>query len=171
MKRLDKTRDYGTIHPAEIAVGDTTVAAHFNQDGYYFDHEGNLVEALLTPEQKKKLAAKPAAAKAKTQAKPAAKPKADAGDEQEAEDASDEADGNDEAKPAADGDELNIVSWLMGEIDYPVTAVREAVKKRYNTWKTSTRELILFLVEDQKVVTPKQLKPEWQQAIGMGKAA
>ena len=53
-KRLDKSRPYGQHCPPENG-------AFFNQDGFDFDHEGRIVEKLLSADQKKQLEKKPPA--------------------------------------------------------------------------------------------------------------
>lgn len=144
-KRLDKSRDFGTYHPADQG-------AHYNQDGLDFDHEGYIVESRLTPEQKAKLAKKPASAPHKQHAPKPPKPAKEPG----------EGEGGGEA-PTKDG--LNLEAWLRGEEDYNFDHVRHAVKDRYSVWKTGKRDLILFLVDEQKLVEAERLSDEYKTLI------
>lgn len=138
-KRLDKSRDFGTYHPPDGG-------AHYNQDGYDFDHTGALVEDRLTEEQKERLKKKPTAPPPKPPA-PAAHGKA-----HKKETVPD---------PEPDADGLNLEAWLRGEEDYPFPDVQKAVKARYSVWKTAKRDLLLFLVEDQKLVETDDLSDEF----------
>jgi hypothetical protein len=145
-KRLDKSRDHGTYHPADGG-------AHYNQDGYDFDHEGYLVESRLTPDQHAHLAKKkPAPSQAPKPPKAAAAPK-------EEDDEANHEGGN------AEADGLNLEAWLRGEEEYNFDAVRHAVKARYNVWKTGRRDLVLLLVEEQKLVGVDALSDDLKALI------
>ena len=150
-KTLDRSRPFGTVHPPYEG-------AHFEQDGYHFDVEGKLVEALLTPEQKTKLAQK---------AKP---PRPPAG-----------TDGNSEPKqpvppnpPQAGegnkddgGDEnaVNLEQWLRDEASAPFKEVRQAVKARYNVWKTAKTDIVALLVLEQHLVAAEDIDPELRKLL------
>lgn len=167
MKRLDKTRDHGTCHPPEND-------AVYSQDGFFFDRDGKLVEALLTPAQKEYLEAK-AAQRAARAVKPEgggdkpkssgepktkpAKPEAKTPAAQAADEIDDEQDfdGDGEPKKPADDEELNIEEWLRGAADHPFPAIKAAVKQRFNVWKTGKRALLEFLVDEQKIVSREAL--------------
>lgn len=146
-KRLDKSRSFGSYHPPDTG-------AFYTQDGYDFDHEGYIVEAKLTPEQREQLAKKPMkqpAPKKPAAAKPPAPPV------------------EDEEPPSSDeysADDLNLEAWLRGEEDYSFPDVQQAVKARYSVWKTSKRDLLLFLVEDQKLVEEDALSDEFKAVVG-----
>lgn len=145
-KRLDRSRDFGTYHGSSNG-------AVYNQDGFDFDQEGRIVEALLTDEQKKLLATKKGPAP-KPPA-PAAKVEAPAEEKPEPPPASEDT-----------GDSLNLEMWLRGEADYPFPAVQKAVKERFSVWKTARRDLLVFLVDEQKVVTSDELCPDLKNVIG-----
>jgi hypothetical protein len=140
MKRLDKTRDYAMYYPDHIG-------AHFEQDGYVFDHEGEFMvghpNQKPLPEKKPQPAEKqPQAPKSKQQQTAAAPVAATEGD-----------------------DEINLESWLRGEADYPIGDVQRVVKERRHKWCTSKVDLILFLVEDQKIVDAGALRDEFKALI------
>jgi hypothetical protein len=149
-KRLDRTRDYGTYCPPEPPAPGTTQGAFYNQDGLDFDHEGYVVEWRLSPEQREKLARK-AAPKPPA---PAAKPAVAAGDGDEP-----------PTVPNENDDGLNLEMWLRGEEDYPFPDVQKAVRARMNVWKTAKRDLILFLVEEQKLISTDELSAEFKSMV------
>jgi hypothetical protein len=140
-KRLDRSRDYGTYHPPDDG-------AHYNQDGYDFDHDGELVEHRLTAEQQERLKKKGPAAPPKPPAPAPSHGKAHHAKETVHD-------------PEPDADGLNLEAWLRGQEDYPFPDVQKAVKARYSVWKTAKRDLLLFLVEDQKLVETDALSDEF----------
>jgi hypothetical protein len=153
-KRLDKSRPYGSYHPPEPGKVDGDAACHFNQDGYDFDHNGEIVEWRLNDAQKAALKKKPPTAPAKQHTPKPPKPQGDGGEGAEDEGADEHADG------------LNLEAWLRGEEDYDFGAVQKAIKERYHVHKTSKRDMILFLVEDQKLVEESVLSDQFKAVIG-----
>lgn len=134
-KRLDKTRPHGTVHGEH--------GASYEQDGFLFNHEGHLIEELLTPELRDKLAAmaKKAAAKAPAE----------------------EGDGDDDGK-GIDPDAINLELWLRGEAKYNFDAVRKEVKRRFGVWKTGKADVVEVLVEEG-IVTLDDLAPEFKKLM------
>lgn len=148
-KRLDRSRSFGEYHPPENGT-------FFNQDGFDFDHEGHLVADRLTEAQKKQLAKKaPAAPKAEADSKPEGQ--SDGSPE-------DTSQPNSPANPQA-GDDLNLEMWLRGEEDYPFSKVQAVVRSRFNVWKTARRDLVMFLVEEQKLVAVGDLSDEFKSLV------
>lgn len=160
MRRLDRSRSAGQYFPPiphETVPGAT---AHFEQDGMKFDHDGVLIEAFLTPEQKKKLDAKAAqaAAPAPKTGEPAAKTEPQTRLEKR------QANPDKDKQPG--GDQLNLVAWLMGEERYQEFRVKKVVRDRYSRQFGSINDLVEFLVTDQHLVQPEQLAPEFKSIFG-----
>lgn len=148
-KHLDKSRSYGTHYPPYEG-------AYYQQDGFHFDNDGNVVEALLSPDQKKLLderAAKSAAAKAAGQQPEADKPPAP---EPEPETA------------GADEEEVNLADWLKDDKAYSFMLIRDIVKARYSVWKTSKAAVVNFLVNEHKLVLPEDLDPDLRKLYAAG---
>lgn len=155
-KTLDKSRDYGTQHPPEFGV-------FYFQDGYPFDQDGKIVEAMLTDPQKEALAKKVSAAVAAKPPAPAVtKGKAPAVEPKPESDT----EPKEQTEPEGTEDGLNLTAWLKGEESYPFPEIQKAVKARFNVWKTGKRDLVLFLVEDQKLVEAGELSAEFKSAVG-----
>jgi hypothetical protein len=154
LKKLDRDRPYATVHPA---LGN----AHFHQDGLYFDHIGRLVtEDTVCPESGKKielfgadaqkklkrLAALEVANQAKRDALIAAGINPD-----------------DEDLEAAEGDESQVekfdfVGWLRGERKVQWFVVKQALKDEFGRNVQNQKEAVAFLVVDQGLLDPDQVK-------------
>lgn len=149
---LDKSRPYGEVKPA-------LNGAHFEQGGIFFDHEGNPCEKH------------PVSGEPQVVGKPAPKPKAQQQPQQQQGSGQGNAGGGDAGSDAggqgggaAEG-ELNLALWLKGEADYPYKDVQNAVKARFSKWVTAKHDMVIFLVEEQKVVTAAELKPEFAELL------
>ena len=127
-KRLDRSRgDVGQFFPP--LQHPSGCSAHYEQDGFHFDHEGNLLAAYLTDEQKAEME-KQDKGKAATTTTPQAKKPAAATRKEKREAA---------PKPQEQGsDQLNLEAFLRGEEKYPEFRVKKVVRDRYNrrypTW-------------------------------------
>lgn len=152
LKKLDRDRSYGSVHPA---IGD----AHFHQDGLYYNHFGKLVtENPVDPEtgktielfgetaQKKlkKLAALAIANEAKRKAL------ADAGFADDGEEAAEDG-------PAA-AEKFDFVGWLKGARKVQWFVVKQAIKDEYGRNVQNQKEAIAFLVVDEGLVEPDDVK-------------
>lgn len=165
-RRLDKSRSAGTIFPPMPHADDPTAVAHYEQDGFYFDHEGRVLEAFLTPEQRKQF--EPVAPKPP---KPAAsgQPEEDGEDDTPPQPAPapkkpktrQEKLAEKNPKKPASGDDLNLEMWLRGEAKYQEFRVKKVVRDRYNRVCSGTQELVRFLVEEVNLVPKEALKPEF----------
>ena len=141
---LDKTRDYGTVFPPEQG-------AHYSQDGFYFDHQGDLVENewLMGEDGVKRLAdmKKKAEASAAALAKYneimgiASKTLAEAGIETVAPSSAEE---EDEA-PA------DLVKWAKGQERMKNADALAAAKAQYNVVFSNTGMLVAFMIEEGKI--------------------
>lgn len=150
MKRLDRTKDFGQYCPPDQG-------AFYNQDGFDFDHEGRIVEARLTQEQRERLKKKP----------PAAKPAAQKQDQDpKAPETGSSDSGDRDTGSGGDEDGINLEEWLRDGLDsYPFPDVQKTVRSRFSIWKTSKRDLIEFLVEDQKVISHDDLADDMKALI------
>lgn len=177
--RLDRSRDAGQYFPPISHPSVEGAVAHFEQDGFPFDHEGRLAEAFLTIEQKKKLdgmasakpvGKKPAKTDAKTEAKTEAapdgegdapkppKPPATYRDKRAVEEAA-----ANEKKPGSD--QLNLEMWLRGEVKYPEYRIKQAVRARYNRAFDNIKDVVEFLVTTENLVAIEHIKPEYQKML------
>lgn len=167
--RLDESRPFSTIH-GERNPGDPHYHVHAFQDGLPFDAKGVLVpddgkveswtealeredgttkivrhqplytasmRATLEKRMKKLVSSKRVVARKPGVADP---------------------DGVDEHLEFG-ADEVNLISWLKGEIEYTPNEVYAAVKKRYGTSYARLREVVAELVDDQKLVPDADVSP------------
>jgi hypothetical protein len=136
--RLDRTRQHGVV------AGTGTDGAHFEQDGFYFDNDGALVQSdfLHPPEKMNQLNARGkkdwARAKADAyyesllNADPRTAPGTLAVEQQ--------------GEPSAA--KFDLVAWAKGQrSDTPFGAVRAAAQEQYGYSPNSSRALIGFLIE------------------------
>lgn len=65
-----------------------------------------------------------------------------------------------------DDDDVNFVSYLRGEVKYPFFKVAAAFKKRKFRTHTNLRDLIIDLVEEEKVIPEDQLAPQYLKMLG-----
>lgn len=56
-------------------------------------------------------------------------------------------------------DDVNLVSWLKGDVDYPQFALLKAAKNRYHRNFTRLRDLVEDLVYDEKLVPEESVAP------------
>lgn len=173
--RLDDSRDFSTIH-GERNPEDPHYHVHAFQDGLPYDARGVLVpddgrdaswtealeredgttkivrhrplytaamRATLDKRMKKLIGSKRAVAR------PAA------------------ADGQDDVEAHLEfgADEVNLISWLKGEIEYTPNEIYAAVKKRYNVSYGRLREVVAELVDDQKLLPQEQVAPRLMALI------
>jgi hypothetical protein len=144
---LDKSRDYGTIHPPHEG-------AYYHQGGFYFDHDGKLVENLMTDEQRQKIR-RSLPAPPSGQGNPANTTTTEAtGNDGSAGDDSTAGNGDGETGP-------NLTAWLKGEEEIKTRDVQDLIKARYGKVCTKLTDMVEFLVIEQKVVEVSELKPEF----------
>lgn len=160
MKTLDRSRNHGTIHPPHEG-------AHYTQDGYYFDAEGKLVEALLKPEQKAALAKKASVPRPAPVAPPkpaATPPNPNAQSPAGAEGVAPEGNAK-EGEAGGEPDAVNLEQWLRDPASAYFKDVRLAVKERYSVWKTAKAQIVEFLVVEQKLLPPEEIDAELRQLL------
>jgi hypothetical protein len=70
-------------------------------------------------------------------------------------------DEGDEVAPQLEfgADEVNLISWLKGEIKYTPNEVFAAVKNRHGIALTRLREVVAHLVDDEKLLPEAQVSP------------
>lgn len=150
---FDKNKPFGQVFPPENG-------AHFAQDGFHFDVDGNLVEDMLTDADVKRL--ETLALEKKANAAAAAARAAFLKDNG--------LDPNDpnlttkliEVSAAAQqqqdaGGPVDLVAWAKGEAQYKWFKVMAAAKEQHSFVATDARALVAFLV-DQKLVAEADVK-------------
>lgn len=149
IERLDTSRPYGSVHGEQLHCAFEQKSLGLT-DLWPYDSHHNLIEAILTDEQKKKLADKREAA--------ANKPV-------EVESASTE---DDMLEPDAvapktpvydETEEINLVMWLKGEAKYKNHELQRALLRRHSVNKRDTREIARYLVEEKQVLPRAQVHP------------
>jgi hypothetical protein len=149
IEKLDTSRPYGSEHGEQLECA-------FRQkslglvDLWPYDSHHNLIESLLTKEQKTKLTEKREAAKNKPV-------------EPEVESTEDELLEPDAVAPKApvydETEEVNLVMWLKGEARYKSHELQKAMLQRYKVNKRDHREIARWLVEEAKVLPRAQVHP------------
>jgi hypothetical protein len=148
--RLNKTRDHGIVNPPENG-------AHYYQDGFYFSNEGDLVThpALLTPETEAKLERHVKLEAARRAGEVARRKSLEA--EGINPDDIDAALSGDEAEDE-ESEDFNFVGWLRGEFKAPFFTIRKAVSEKYKVNLNKQKEVVDFLVIEQRLVDPSEVK-------------
>lgn len=170
--RLDKSRDFSTIH-GERNPGDPHYYVHAMQDGLPFGADDFLVpddgklsswteaveredgttkiirhEPLYTAKMRASVEKKVKRLAAKRAGvRPVARAEVDEDDEADTDEADDTNFGP---------DEINLISWLRGDFDYQPNELFAAVRKRYGKNCTTKKEVVEELVFDM----PRPLLPE-----------
>jgi len=137
---LDRNRPYGEVH------GENTNGAFFDQDGFLFDYEGNLLEHLLDDAGRARLHSIKAKEEAQTRAKeayesslraagldPTTQPAMDSGD--------------DAPVPA----KVDLHAWATGQAKYQFFAVKDAMKDQYGFSPTNRDAAMKFLADELKL--------------------
>jgi len=145
---LDRSKDFGIVTPP-------WEGAHFEQGGFHFDANGDVVQELVTPELTKRLenaAARATADKAADAARKAALKKLglDPSDPDLATKALDAVAAS-AANGGGDPPELDLVAWAKGEKPYPFAKVRGAALEQYDFVATDARALVAFMVDNSKI--------------------
>ncbi len=144
---LDRGKPFGIVTPPHEG-------AHYDQDGFLFDQNGALVEALLTHEGRSKLQrlsfkkqadAAAAAAKREAYAKMGVSDAGQADIEAAAAPAA-------SAAPAADG--VDIIAWALGQKVYPWPVVRKAAEEAYHVSVISADQLREWMQDNGMVAAP-----------------
>ena len=143
---LDRSRPYATVH------GEETNGKAFSQraigiESWPYDHDGKLIEELLTSQQKAKREQKIKEAIERAVEARNAPPEPDVADDE----------GEDKVerlKPQEDpNEEVNLVQWLKGDVRYKPFEVQSAIKARFGANKPNMKEAARYLVEEQKLVS------------------
>ncbi len=152
--RLDKSRPYSTIH-GERQPGDPHQLTAFAQDGIHYDAQGLHLDHLVEDDKTRALVDR----RLKRQQK-AARPNPDDGD--------DDGDDANVDQGQQNGDtavEVKLESWLRGEARYPWFAITKAARDRFHQNITKQVDMIIYLVEDEKIITEDELAPELKQLL------
>jgi hypothetical protein len=144
---FDKDADYGTVHgdPVIVKRGDedepVSVVAVYEQDGFLFDAQLNLIPELLTDAAKKRLARRIAERKAKDDAAAAyAKAMADAGIKAEL-----TISVTDPNAPDADAARVDLVAWAEGRKKYRFDLVSKTIRELFDVGVTSKNQALELL--------------------------
>jgi hypothetical protein len=143
--KLDKTRDHGIYFPLHEG-------AHFDQDGFLFDHNGNLVEALLTHDKRNQLQAmhfKKAANAAAEKARRAFYEQAGVPSEKIEELVKVELPA---AGAAAASGAIDLKAWARREITVPWPKVRDAAMKEFSLGSVKSADELREWMVDNKIV-------------------
>jgi hypothetical protein len=135
--KLDRSRYHATVH------GENATHA-FEQDGLPFNHQGELVEKLVSKE-KRPLVEK----KLKRLAKLASGTPVEPEVVEKTED-----DDDDEGDASS---EMNFEQWLKDQVRYEQHAVFKEAKKRYNKVFSNYRDLAEFLVFEENICGPEDV--------------
>ena len=144
LPKFDRSKAHGIVTPPEQG-------AHFEQDGFYFTQEGELVEALMSPADKarvKNVALQREAARRAEDARLAfLAENGIAADDPDREKKVIEA-----ARTIAEsGGGVDLVAWAKGEKAYPFAKVRKAAEEKYSFTATDTRSLVEFMIDAKKI--------------------
>lgn len=135
---LDRNRGFGTIH------GDNEHGAHFEQDGFFFDATGTLIEGAMDERQRAKLQQLQAQDEAMERAREAFR--------QVMPDASPELVNkiitaeNLNVKEAGD-DEIDLAAWALGTKNYLFTKVAKRIREDYDQSPVNKKQALEILAE------------------------
>lgn len=172
--RIDKSKTFSTVH-GDRTPEDPHYKVHFWQDGLPFDVNGMLVqddgrvqEFSGADAESKPVRYKPlydAKMRAKLEKKLLRLNKvARAPEPEEIEADAEHEDASPELK-AAMAESVNLESWLRGEVDYEPWMIFSAYKARYHHQTHKISEVVLNLVEDEKIVRPEQVTKHLQRYL------
>ena len=68
-------------------------------------------------------------------------------------------------------DDVNIESWLRGEARYPADMLRTAARTRFGKVYKDTRDMVVELVLDEKLIPEDQVAPAFRQYLPKQQAA
>lgn len=145
--RLDRSRPHSTIH-GERAPGDPHQFAFFCQDGIHYDAHGLHLDHLIADDKTRQLVER----RLKRQVKAASR---------EEEPSEDGADAAPDPSEASDASFVNIEAWLRGDAKYQWFAVTKAVRERFHQNITKLKDMVEFLVEDEKIIAEADLDPDF----------
>lgn len=142
--KLDKSQDHAIVFPPENG-------AHFHQNGFYFDHHGNLAPNMLAPESIEALKKADLRKKADAAAEVARKKFLEESGLDESDLEGDDALTKVIQIATAAADDVDLVAWAKGQKQYVFGVIRKAVSEQYS-YQGSTKEAILnWMVENGKV--------------------
>jgi hypothetical protein len=142
--RMDRSKPFAQIR-GQRHPGDPFATAHFQQDGIHYDAHGLHLEHLLDDEAKLLVERR-----LKRQLKSAPK-KTGAGEGSN--------DGDPDGDTSGSSDDVNLEAWLRGDAKYEWFKVTAAVRERYQKNLSKQIDVVDFLVNEEKVVSPEDLDP------------
>lgn len=135
---LDRKREYGTIH------GEHEFGAIFDQDGFLFDAQGNLIEASLTEAALARLEGLKAQERALEEARATfmkAMPNADPEMVAKLITADNLNTGN------AEEEEMDLAGWAVGTKQYIFGKVTSEIRRRFNQSPVNKKQALEILAE------------------------
>ena len=143
--RLDKNKTHSIVTPPEGG-------AHFYQDGFYFTHEGGLVEDMLDEAATKKLAKREARAAADARKDELYRQElANQGlNEKEVDEAMQEAKAED-ATVEADPKAIDLIAWAKGQKKYVWFQVVKAFADQFSVNVSDKRNALEWLADEGKI--------------------
>jgi hypothetical protein len=138
---LDRNRPYGEVH------GENTNGAFFDQDGFLFDNDGNLLEHLLDDAGRARLHGIKAKEEAQARAKEAYEASLRAAGLDPASQPTMDAEGEVAPAPA----KVDLHAWATGQAKYQFFAVKDAMKDQYGFSPTNRDAAIKFLIDELKL--------------------
>jgi hypothetical protein len=143
--KLDRSKPVSTVVPPENG-------AHFFQDGFYFDHHGNLAPEMLDADARERLRKLENRKKADAAANEAKKKFMEQHGLSAADLEGEDAVNNVMQTIAAGGTgAIDLVAWAKGEKDYIFGAVRKAVKEQYSYVGDNRAAIINWMIENKKI--------------------
>lgn len=145
--KLDRSRHFNqTSPPAPSPEGRI---AHFSQDGFYFDVEGNIIDGMMSAEDRARYQQMKIEMEAERKADEARrKAFAEAGIDP------DSVTYKTVRAESNEPDHVDLRQWVMRKQRYPWARVRDAIREKYQFVATSGDAARRFLVEDRGYEPP-----------------
>jgi|HubBroStandDraft_4_1064222.scaffolds.fasta_scaffold81156_2 hypothetical protein len=142
--KLDKGKPFATVCPPENG-------AHFHQDGFYFDHHGNLAKEMLDADAHERLRKLENRKKADAAANEARKKFMEQSGLTDTDLEGEDAVSTIMQAATMDSKGIDLVAWAKGEKSYPFYAIRKAVKDQYSYAGDTKDAIITWMVDNKKV--------------------
>lgn len=144
--KFDRKKPHGIVFPPHDG-------AHYEQGGLHFDNEGNVVESLLTDEDRKRLdrlAKQRAADKVADEARAAFLKEQGISEEEVRADPVAAVTKIAQAG-AVDASEVDLIGWARGTVKYHFFTVRAAFEKQHHYTATDKKAAIDWLIDNELI--------------------
>lgn len=149
--KIDKSKPFATVH-GERPPDDPHANVHFFQDSIPFDVRGEAIPSLINDDKGRKAFER----KMKRLSMEAEEAEVDVAAE-DAENADDDDD--------VTADDVNLESWLRGEVKYPWFKVSAAIRDRYSLVVINQSQAVRFLVMEQKLETKATVSEKFKDFL------